>query len=225
MSTEIPFSVTAFCTRDLALASACLSDSNVPRLSPDQMQVIVEGESRFFAFTFPDHPSVEHTFAVWKQAQSGDFSDKSHVVNMFKAFRYWNMFTDIIGSGRVMNRPTQPADTVWTVNTKIPCTALALLDGPLVDASRLSRMVYRDGSNCGFFVRRSEVVEAYEDPVGWSAKHPEDKLSYVMAALYNRDHLRDMVKKLPAVHKFVDANENIHFITEKPKQPPKGDSK
>jgi len=218
MSQEIPNTGTqltgnCFYTKDIGLAAACMADDLIPRLTLADISVLVDGDHRFTQFNFPDNPAVAKTFAEWKDCVEGK-QTSTPVARIYRAFHYWNQFVNIIKDERLTPRPdTIPQGMTWTTNTKLPATALALLNGPLYPYPRLTRMVYRNGRDCGFMVRQGEVTEAYADPERYIELNPDSDLSYIIAGLYHRDHLRDIVKTVPARHVFRDGTD-IHIIPE-----------
>lgn len=228
MTTEIPtdvtslqFTVSRTYTKNIGLAAACMADDTVPRLDLHGLAVYVDGDVRTAQFTFPDNDAVGRIFQEWADCEAGN-PGSNHTSYIFRAFGYWNQLVNIIRDARLNSRPLLiPAGYDWTTNTKIPATALALTPGPLLGYDRLCRMVYRNGRDCGFIVKQGDVTDAYADPEKYIAEHPDAELSYVIAGLYHRDHLRDLVKQVPARHVFRDGAD-IHLIPEpQPKEIPK----
>jgi hypothetical protein len=228
LTTEIPTDVTSLqftvsrqFTKNIGLAAACMADDLVPRLDLQNMAVYVDGDQRTAQFTFPDNPDAARIFQEWNECEAGT-PGSNHTSYIFRAFGYWNQLVNIIRDAKLNPRPLLiPAGFDWTTNTKIPATALALQPGPMLGNDRLFRMVYRNGRDCGFIVKQGAVTDAYADPEKYIAEHPDAELSYVVASFYHRDHLRDLVKQIPAHHVFRDGND-IHLVPEpQPKEIPK----
>lgn len=209
---EIPFTTKLFLTREIALAAACMADHRIPRLDAKGIAVTVDGENREVQFAFPDNPDTERVFDVWRQMEQGGVA-VCPVGKIYLAFHYWNQFVNITQQERLNPRPTAiPNGFTWTENTKLPATALALLDGQPWPYDRLKRLVYRNGRVCGYFVKKGNLTEAYADPENWVADHPDDDLSYLVASFYQRDHLRDLAKQMPARQRFTDKDGSIYLI-------------
>lgn len=217
MNTEIPtgaqLSGSCLYTQDIGLAAICMADDLIPRLTLSDINVFVEGEDRRTQFTFPDNPDVIRVFGEWNKCVQGA-SGNTWVSKVYRAFHYWNQFVNLIKDAKLNPRPLSvPAGFEWTTNTKLPATALALMPGPVLTPTRLHRMVYRNGRDCGYIIKTGEVTKAYEDPDTYILLNPDDHLSYVVASFYHRDHLRDIVKQVPARHIFRNGAD-IHVISE-----------
>ena len=190
-----------------------MADDLVPRMELKHIQVFVEGDRRRTQFSFPDNEIVGKIFGEWTSATKGKIPD-TNTGCIYRAFHYWNQFVNIIKSSTLNPRPDSIAEGFeWTENTKIPSTALALLSGPLVGYDRLRRMIYQNGLECGYIVKTGVVTTAFANPDKYISSNPNERLSYLVAGFYHRDHLRDLVKQVPAYHIFRDGTD-IHVVPE-----------
>lgn len=223
MPNEIPdkprkpdFRTKFFLTQDIGLAAALLADTRVPRISVREIASYQEGDQRFCTFRFPPCDDVRRVFEEWKRCvEDAPETERTQVAYIWRAFEYHNRFVNLIRRRLAAQKPTQlPAGHAWTTNTKIAATAMAFRAGPMVPEGKLRAMIFRDGADrYGYIMAEGPIVSAFANPEKQIELHPEDALSYVVAAFYHRDHLRDLVKKMPARHIFRDG-QDVHFVNE-----------
>lgn len=203
-------------TREIGLAAACLADSRVARLGIRDIHVYVEGDRRESQFNFPPTREIREIFNSWRACSQGDterYNDRTALI--YRAFHYSNRFVNLIRARQARPKPRSiPPSFVWTINTKVAATTLALVPVPMLPEEKLRTMLFYDGFEYGYLISDREVLAAYVDPENYVKENPDKMLAYLVAAFYHREHLRDLVKRIPARHVFRNGEDEVAFIAE-----------
>lgn len=225
MTPEIPnkFVDQFIAVRDINLAAVLLSDDKVERLNVNGMRRYIEGtntEKPLYYFHFKPSKKASAIFAEWKKvAAANGKGGFSAVAVAYRAFETADIFTRIIRRGVTQPKPRNvDASTIWTVNTKVAATALALAADYILPSERLERLVYRDGDECGYLLRDQTTVNAFAAPDEYVQSNPNSSLAYAVAAFYQREALRDLVNMVPAQHIFRKPETNEVYLVVDPKK-------
>ena len=221
MNPEIPqqFVTKFIAVRDINLAAMLLADDRVPRLVPGEVSRYIESvtEKPLYYFRFKQTERATKLYGEWRKcAQAGGNGGNDVVAVTYRAFATCDLLTKIILRGNVAPRPSNPhSDIVWTVNTKAAATALAMAVSYVLPIERLAGFVFRDGTEYGFLLRDLAVVKAFDEPNAYIAAHPDSVLSYVVAAFYQREALRDLVNQVPAQYIFrKQDSDEVYLVVE-----------
>ena len=205
---------------DLDLAAACQADSGVPRLPEEAITTFVEGDnkreiSRYYQFLISASDRVSEIFSAWAKCKRDGpaLVNDEAVATTFRAFRYYDKFSDLIKERVASRWPVDIENLHWTTNTKVISTALAMATKELIPKERMAKMVYRRGKEYGYLLRDRALIDAFADPDAYFAAGPTGIEAYIVAGFFHRERLRDFVKAKPAQHIFRNGSE-ISFIAE-----------
>lgn len=227
MTPEIPkeFTDKFIAVRDINLAAMLLSDDRVPRLTAREMRRYYESNDSkpLYYFRFQPTDRSNRIYREWRKvAEANGKGGFDSVAVTYRAFATADLLGQIIKQGNIAHRPSKSNHAaVWTVNTKVAATALALAADWILPKDRLRGLVYRDGDECGYLLNDANVVNAFAAPNEYVALHPDEVLSYVIAAFYQREALRDLVNQIPAQYIFRKPETDEVYLVVEPNRTPK----